>query len=88
MTPSPLQLLIVGLIILVLFGASRLGEVGKGLGDGIRNFKKGLSGDDEDESDGDGKQAEAKQIKGEETKASESSKEEDKEPVPEKKEKA
>ena len=58
MTPSPLQLLIVGLIILVLFGASRLGEVGKGLGDGIRNFKKGLSGDGEDESD-----AEAKQIK-------------------------
>ena len=49
MSPSPLQLLIVGLIIILLFGASRLGEVGKGLGDGIRNFKKGSSGDgDED----------------------------------------
>ncbi len=83
MTPSPLQLLIVGLIILVLFGASRLGEVGKGLGDGIRNFKKGLSGDDEDESD-----AEAKQIKGEDSSKSDAAKENDKEAVPEKKEKA
>lgn len=45
--PSPAQLLIVALIILILFGASRLGELGKGLGDGIRNFKKGLGGDDE-----------------------------------------
>lgn len=60
MAPSPLQLLIIGLIILVLFGASRLGEVGKGLGDGIRNFKKGLSGDDDEKAD-DPKQLKADQ---------------------------
>jgi sec-independent protein translocase protein TatA len=35
------------LVVLLLFGASRLGDVGKGLGEGIRNFKKGLGGDDE-----------------------------------------
>jgi sec-independent protein translocase protein TatA len=45
MSPSLMQILIVALIVLVLFGASRLGEVGKGLGSGIRNFKKGLAGD-------------------------------------------
>jgi len=60
MSPSPLQLLIIGLIILILFGASRLGEVGKGLGDGIRNFKKGLSGDGDEEEDEDAKQLKGK----------------------------
>lgn len=60
MSPSPLQLLIVGLIIILLFGASRLGEVGKGLGDGIRNFKKGISGDGDDDS-------QAKQLKDKES---------------------
>lgn len=45
MSPSPMQLLVIALIILLLFGASRLGEVGKGLGEGIRNFKKGVAGD-------------------------------------------
>jgi sec-independent protein translocase protein TatA len=39
--------LIVLLVVLLLFGAGRLGEVGKGLGDGIRNFKKGLGGEDD-----------------------------------------
>lgn len=68
MSPSPMQLLIVGLIILVLFGASRLGEVGKGLGDGIRNFKKGLSGDDPDDSKADAKQLKDKPGEGAEEK--------------------
>jgi sec-independent protein translocase protein TatA len=54
---SPMQLLIIGLIILVLFGASRLGDVGKGLGEGIKNFKKGIADDDDDEK------AKAKQLK-------------------------
>ncbi len=48
MIGSPMQLLVIGLIILILFGASRLGDVGKGLGEGIRNFKKGITGDDDE----------------------------------------
>jgi len=41
------ELIIVFLIIVVLFGASRLPQIGKGLGEGIRNFKKGMkAGDD------------------------------------------
>ena len=40
-------LLIVG-VALLLFGAGRIGEIGKGLGEGIRNFKKGLREDEAD----------------------------------------
>lgn len=47
------ELLIIFGIILLLFGASRLPQLGKSLGSGIRNFKKGLS-DDEVEKNADG----------------------------------
>jgi len=33
---------------LVIFGASKLPEFGKGLVEGIRNFKKALSGEEEE----------------------------------------
>lgn len=33
------ELIIILVIILVLFGASRLPEIGRGIGKGIRNFK-------------------------------------------------
>ncbi len=42
-SPSVTQILIIGLVIILLFGASRLKDVGKGLGEGIRNFKKSVS---------------------------------------------
>jgi sec-independent protein translocase protein TatA len=34
------------LIILILFGARRIPELAKGLGEGIRNFKTGMNTDD------------------------------------------
>ena len=37
------EILIVGIIAFVMFGGSRMAEFGKGLGDGIRNFKKAIS---------------------------------------------
>jgi len=43
------ELLIIALIIIVLFGARRIPEVAKGLGEGIRNFKSGMRGDDQRE---------------------------------------
>jgi len=46
MSVGPWQILIVLVIVLVLFGGSRLGEIGKGLGEGIKNFKKGLNDDE------------------------------------------
>ena len=41
------ELLFLFLIVLVIFGASRLPQLGRGLGEGIRNFKKGIKGDEE-----------------------------------------
>ncbi len=39
-----MELIIVLIIILVLFGSSRLPKIGKGFGKAIGNLKKGLSG--------------------------------------------
>jgi sec-independent protein translocase protein TatA len=41
------ELLIILAIVVVLFGARRLPELGSGVGKAIRNFKSGLSGEDE-----------------------------------------
>jgi sec-independent protein translocase protein TatA len=41
------ELLIVLGIVVVIFGARRLPELGSGLGQAIKNFKKGVSGKDE-----------------------------------------
>ncbi len=42
------ELLIILLILVVLFGATKIPQLGRGLGEGIRNFRKGLrSGEDE-----------------------------------------
>ncbi|MBI4436183.1 MAG: twin-arginine translocase TatA/TatE family subunit [Candidatus Omnitrophica bacterium] len=49
------ELLIVLAIILVLFGAKRLPEIGKALGDGIREFKKAVQGEKHEEKDEDKK---------------------------------
>ncbi len=43
---SPIHWLIVIVVVLLVFGPGRLAGVGKGLGEGIRSFKKGLSIDD------------------------------------------
>jgi len=45
---SPIHWLIVAVVVLLLFGPSRLAGAGKGLGEGIRNFKKGLNHDGDD----------------------------------------
>ena len=36
------ELVVILVIVIVIFGASRIPELGKGVGEGIRNFKKGL----------------------------------------------
>jgi sec-independent protein translocase protein TatA len=41
---GPTELIILLTIILLLFGAKRIPELAKGLGTGIREFKKGTSG--------------------------------------------
>ncbi|MFZ5445556.1 MAG: twin-arginine translocase TatA/TatE family subunit [Myxococcota bacterium] len=46
------ELIIVFLIIFLLFGATRLPQLGSSLGSAIRNFKKGFSGDEEKSAGG------------------------------------
>ena len=45
---GPGELLIIALIALLLFGAGRIADIGKGLGQGIKNFKQGLKDPDDD----------------------------------------
>ena len=43
------ELLIIAVTVLLVFGAGRISDIGKGLGQGISNFKKGLKEGDEAE---------------------------------------
>jgi len=45
MWDSPMHLLIIAVVILVLFGGRKIPEVMKGLGQGVREFKEGMRGD-------------------------------------------
>ena len=41
------EILVIALVALLLFGAGRISDIGKGLGQGIKNFKQGLREADE-----------------------------------------
>jgi sec-independent protein translocase protein TatA len=59
------ELLIILAIALVIFGPSKLPQIGAGLGKAIRDFKKGVSSNDEsDEVDKDSKKATGKDLPG------------------------
>ena len=45
---SPIQIAIVALIVLLVFGPKRLPELGKSLGNGIREFKDSVTGRDDE----------------------------------------
>jgi sec-independent protein translocase protein TatA len=42
---NPLHIAIVLVVVLLVFGAKRLPEMGKSLGEGLRGFKESVSGD-------------------------------------------
>ncbi len=44
------ELLIILAIVLLVFGASKLPQLGAGLGKGIQNFKKAAKGDEEEDA--------------------------------------
>ena len=46
MTPGPLQIVLIIILILLLFGASRVPNIAENLAKGIKSFKRGLSDDD------------------------------------------
>jgi sec-independent protein translocase protein TatA len=41
------EILLCALVALILFGGKKIPELAKGLGAGIRNFKEGMKGDDD-----------------------------------------
>ncbi|MBI4915974.1 MAG: twin-arginine translocase TatA/TatE family subunit [Acidobacteria bacterium] len=45
------ELLLILLIVVIIFGASKLPQLGKGLGEGIKNFKNSIKGDDKPKDD-------------------------------------
>ena len=47
MLPGFGELLLILLVVVLIFGARRLPEVGAGLGKAIKNFKSGISGEGE-----------------------------------------
>ncbi|QEZ88388.1 twin-arginine translocase TatA/TatE family subunit [Aliarcobacter cibarius] len=46
--PSGMQLLVIVLIVLILFGGKKIPELAKGLGSSIKNFKKAVKEDEEE----------------------------------------
>ena len=52
------ELLVILVIVVLIFGANKIPQLGKGLGEGIKNFKDamrdGQSGDSKDDSKNDG----------------------------------
>ena len=54
---GPLEIAIVLIIVLIIFGPKRLPELGRSMGRGIREFKSSIGGDDE-KDDVDDKRAE------------------------------
>jgi sec-independent protein translocase protein TatA len=47
---GPVELLIILAIVVVLFGATRIGDIGKGIGRGIREFRREIREGQEEEA--------------------------------------
>ncbi|MBX7213155.1 MAG: twin-arginine translocase TatA/TatE family subunit [Thermoflexales bacterium] len=46
-TLGPTEIIVILLIVVLLFGAGRIGRIGGELGKSIREFRKGMQGDDD-----------------------------------------
>ncbi|MBI4550112.1 MAG: twin-arginine translocase TatA/TatE family subunit [Candidatus Omnitrophica bacterium] len=49
--PGPFELIVIFFVILLLFGAKRLPEIGRSLGKSLRDFKNALQGLDSDDKE-------------------------------------
>lgn len=56
------ELLVILVIALVIFGPSKLPQIGSGLGKAIRDFKKGITGDDSEDSSQEAKKGNSKDL--------------------------
>ncbi len=49
--PGGMEWLLIALVVLLLFGGKKIPELAKGLGSGIKNFKKAVKDDDDEVAD-------------------------------------
>ncbi len=69
--PGGFELILILAVVLLLFGGKKIPQLAKGLGEGIRNFKKSVKDDDETEvAKDDAKTEEPKKVEGSEEGAS------------------
>ena len=69
--PGGMEWLLIALVVLLLFGGKKIPELAKGLGSGIKNFKKAVKEDEEETT-------EIKKVEADEKKSETSSKTETK----------
>lgn len=50
---GPWQIILIVIVVLLLFGGKKIPELMKGIGQGAREFKKGLSGEEEEKKKAD-----------------------------------
>lgn len=48
---GPMELIIILVIVVLIFGVGRLGKLGKDLGEGIREFRRGIGGESKEEEE-------------------------------------
>ena len=70
--PSGMELLVIALIVLLLFGGKKIPELAKGLGNGIKNFKNAVKEDEVAETKSE--KIEGKEEVAQETKTSDTTK--------------
>jgi sec-independent protein translocase protein TatA len=46
--PEPLDLLLIAIVAMLIFGANRLPEIARGIGGALREFRRGLAEKDEE----------------------------------------
>jgi sec-independent protein translocase protein TatA len=56
------ELMVILVIALVIFGPSKLPQIGSGLGKAIRDFKKGVTGGDDEEGNKEAKKENSKDL--------------------------
>jgi sec-independent protein translocase protein TatA len=57
---GPTELLLILLIVIIIFGARKLPDLGKSLGEGIKNFKKSVNAGKEEDKDDASKKSDPK----------------------------
>jgi sec-independent protein translocase protein TatA len=62
-SPGPMEIILVLVIVLLLFGGKKIPELMKGMGKGIRNFKDGINSDEDSEEEKDTKKDTRKEEK-------------------------